>query len=551
MRLLLSATLLLLFTHASFAQKRIEKTLKKDVSYLASDALEGRLAGSSSEKVAAKFIAKRFGNIGLSGIGANGFYHDFEFSTPIRLEKTGNMLLVDADEMKLQDEFYPIPISENGKVIGGIVDISYGIRAPELDHDDFQYKTVEDNIVLLNLNSPDGIHPHSKYKKYNNWRERVEAVNEYRPKAIICHGSPDDLSVRGLRAFNNLKSIGTLVVYVEDETLELLKKSSKVSIEVNLARETKTGRNVVAYLDNGGKSTVFIGAHYDHLGYGEYGNSRYIGEAMIHNGADDNASGVAMMLALAQKLKKQKDLEHNYVFIAFSAEELGLLGSKAYVNSTLYNGLKPTYMMNFDMVGRLNDKSELGIYGTGTSTAWDSILTQLDTSEFHISRNPSGMGSSDHTSFYLNKVPSIHFFTGTHEDYHKPSDDEDKINYEGMVSVLDFAFATCMLMDNVKGINYKKTKSGKSRKAPSFKVTLGIIPDYFGDAKGLKIDGVSPGKPAEKAGLQKGDIITKLGETDVKDMMTYMGALGKFDKGDKTKVEVIRANEQITFDIEF
>jgi S1-C subfamily serine protease len=148
-------------------------------------------------------------------------------------------------------------------------------------------------------------------------------------------------------------------------------------------------------------------------------------------------------------------------------------------------------------------------------------------------------------------VPSIHFFTGTHADYHKPSDDEELINYKGMVSVLDLAFATCLTLDNVKGVNYRKTKSGNSRKAPSFKVTLGIIPDYFGDAKGLKIDGVSPGKPAEKGGMQKGDIITKLGETPVKDMMTYMGALGKFDKGDKTKVEVIRGEETLTFDIEF
>ncbi|MGB0430776.1 MAG: M20/M25/M40 family metallo-hydrolase, partial [Bacteroidia bacterium] len=323
------------------------------------------------------------------------------------------------------------------------------------------------------------------------------------------------------------------------------------TVEVSLIRALKTGRNVIAYLKGKGDKTVFVGAHYDHLGYGEYGNSRYIGEPQIHNGADDNASGVALMLALAGELKASKKLKHNYIFIAFSAEELGLLGSKAYVNNKLYNLYKPIYMMNFDMVGRLNDKNELGLYGTGTSSAWDSVLALVDTSNFVINRNPSGMGSSDHTSFYLNKVPSIHFFSGTHEDYHKPTDDEEKINYEGIEMILDMAIETCLALDKSKGINYNKTKSGKSRKAPSFKVTLGIVPDYFGDAKGLKIDGVSPGKPAEKAGLQKGDIITKLGAKEVKDMMTYMGALAAFDKGDKTTVEVIRAGKSISFDIEF
>lgn len=551
MRFILIAALALLSINILSAQKRFEKSLKKDVSYLASDELKGRLAGSESEKKAAAYIANRFDKMGLAGIGENGFYHDFEFSTPIKLEESGNLMSVNGEGLVLSDDFFPIPISECGKVEGEIVDISFGIRAPELEHDDLEGKKVEGQIVLLNLNSPDGIHPHSKFKKYNNWRERVEKINELKPKAIICYGSPEDLSVKGLRAYNNLRSIGTIVVYVDEDALKLLQQKVKVSIEVSLLRETKTGRNVVAYMDNGADKTVFVGAHFDHLGYGEYGNSRYMGPPMIHNGADDNASGVALMLALANKLHKEKDLEHNYVFIAFSAEELGLLGSKAYVNSTLFDDYKPTYMMNFDMVGRLNEKNELGIYGTGTSTAWDSVLTQLDTINFQINRNPSGMGSSDHTSFYLNKVPSVHFFTGTHADYHKPSDDEELINYKGMVSVLDLAFATCLTLDNVNGINYRKTKSGNSRKAPSFKVTLGIIPDYFGDAKGLKIDGVSPGKPAEKGGLQKGDIITKLGETQVKDMMTYMGALGKFDKGDKTKVEVIRGEESLTFEIEF
>lgn len=539
---------------AQKAEKKLSKQLKADVEYLASDKLGGRLAGSEEEKVAAAYIQKRFKKLGLEEAPyVASYYMPFSFSTPIKYAETGNSLVISGKNMVLDQEYYPVPVSGNGSVKGTVLDIGFGISAPELEHDDLDETSVVGKIVLVNLGSPDGIHPHSKFLKYHSWRTRIETLAKKKPMAIICHGGNESISIDALRRYNNLERLTMPVAYLEKEALAQVTSGAKIHIKVKLLQEQKQSLNVLGYLDRGAAKTVVVGAHYDHLGLGEYGNSRYIGEELlIHNGADDNASGVALMLALAEELtEKKEDLACNYLFMAFSAEELGLLGSNAFVHTEVFKKFDINYMLNFDMVGRLNEKNELGVFGTGTSTTWPEVFEKLDTLGLVINRSPTGMGSSDHTSFYLNDVPVLHYFTGTHADYHKPSDDAEKINFEGMLRVWKLSVDMCLVLDAYDDVDFRKTKTGNSRKAPSFKVTLGIIPDYFGDAKGLKIDGVSKGKPAEAAGLQKGDIIVKMGETTVKDMMTYMEALRVFDKGDETMVEVIRGNETHLLKVKF
>lgn len=537
----------------TYGQRKEGKILKSDLSYLASDALEGRLAGSENERKAADFIVQRFEEIGLEPMKkSTSFFHSFSFNAPVKYADDGNYLRVNGEPTELESDFYVLPVSGNASLKGGIVDLNFGISDASLGHDDFADKKIKKQIVLVNLESPDGIHPHSKFKAYHSWRVRLDKLVAKSPKAVIFYNSQEGLSISDLRRFNNLKPVGFPVIHIEAEKADLLKEGGFVQLGINLLRKELTGRNVVGCMDMGFEKTVVIGAHYDHLGYGEFGNSRYIGEPQIHNGADDNASGVALMLGLAKRLQKEKKrLNCNYVFIAFSAEELGLLGSKAFVNTDLLNSEKAHYMMNFDMVGRLNDKAELGIFGSGTSTKWESAIKELDTTGFKINRSRSGMGSSDHTSFYLTGVPVIHFFSGTHEDYHKPSDDEEKINYEGIQSILDLSYHLCRTLDDDPKLDFRKTKSGATRKAPSFKVTLGIIPDYYGKADGLKIDGVSPGKPADQAGMLKGDVITQLGEIQVSDMMTYMEALRQFEKGAKTTARIMREGKEIMLQISF
>ncbi|HBL80559.1 MAG TPA: peptidase M28 [Aequorivita sp.] len=312
---------------------------------------------------------------------------------------------------------------------------------------------------------------------------------------------------------------------------------------------TKTGQNVIAYLDNKAENTVVIGAHYDHLGMGGEGSLYREGEA-IHNGADDNASGVAMMLHLADSLqKKGSPKNNNYLFIAFSGEEEGLLGSNYFVKNPTINTKKVTYMLNMDMVGRLNSENTLAVYGVGTSPIFKQAVN-ANARELKIAENESGVGPSDHTSFYLADIPVLHFFTGQHEDYHKPSDDAEKVNFEGMKIVSNYIFSIIKDLDNQPKLPFKKTKN-ESEVVPEFKVTLGVVPDYLFSGKGMRIDGVSEDKPAQKAGLQKGDIVVKMGDFEVTDMMSYMKSLSKFEKGQTAKITIERGGELKEVDVTF
>ncbi len=312
---------------------------------------------------------------------------------------------------------------------------------------------------------------------------------------------------------------------------------------------TETGENVIGYIDNNAENTVVIGAHYDHLGMGGEGSLYREGDA-IHNGADDNASGVAVMLHLADSLhKKESPKNNNYLFIAFSGEEEGLLGSNYFVKNPTIDTKKVTYMLNMDMVGRLNSENTLAVYGLGTSPLLKQSVI-ANAGNLKIAENESGVGPSDHTSFYLADIPVLHFFTGQHEDYHKPSDDTEKVNFEGMQIVSNFIFRIIKDLDSQQKLPFRKTKN-ESEVVPDFKVTLGVVPDYLFSGKGMRIDGVSEEKPAQKAGLQKGDIVVKMGEFEVTDMMSYMKSLSKFEKGQTAIVTVDRGGELKEVEVTF
>ncbi|PTX60613.1 PDZ domain-containing protein [Kordia periserrulae] len=310
-----------------------------------------------------------------------------------------------------------------------------------------------------------------------------------------------------------------------------------------------TGRNVIGFIDNKAENTIVIGAHYDHLGMGQDG-SLYRGEPAVHNGADDNASGVAVMLYLADKLK-ENNTNNNYLFIAFSGEEMGLLGSNYFVKNPTIDLSTVNYMVNMDMVGRLKKNKSLAIYGTGTSPIWEEVTANANSQEtFQLKLDPSGVGPSDHTSFYLQDIPVLHLFTGQHVDYHKPSDDFEKLNYDGMVQIANYIYDIISDVNSQGKIEFTKTVN-ESDDTPRFKVTLGVIPDYLFDGKGMRIDGVSENRPAQNAGLQKGDVVVQLGDFEVTDMKTYMKALSEFEKGSSTIVKVNRNGEIIEAEITF
>jgi len=309
-----------------------------------------------------------------------------------------------------------------------------------------------------------------------------------------------------------------------------------------------TGTNIIGYWDNKAESTIIIGAHYDHLGMGGE-SSLHRDEAAIHNGADDNASGVAVMLQLADSLSKSQEKNNNYLFMAFSGEEIGLLGSNYFAKNPTVDLAQVNYMINMDMVGRLREDKTLSVSGTGTAPIWNQVLNASNPG-FKLVLKESGVGPSDHTSFYLQDLPVLHFFTGQHEDYHKPTDDADKLNYEGMQMIVGYITSVISELDDDPKLTFKKTKN-ESEEVPRFKVALGVVPDYLFDGKGMRIDGVSEDKPAQKAGLLKGDIVIQLGDSTVVDMMSYMRALSTFEEGNSTKVIVDRKGEKIELKITF
>ena len=320
------------------------------------------------------------------------------------------------------------------------------------------------------------------------------------------------------------------------------------------ADSTITGNNIIGFIDNNAKTTIVIGAHYDHLGFGGEGSLYREKDKAVHNGADDNASGVAVMLNIANRLRIKNDQaeikdKNNYLFMSFSGEEMGLLGSNYFSKNPTIDAESINYMINMDMVGRMKADSTLAVYGTGTSPIFKQTL-KSNNDKFKLVENESGVGPSDHTSFYLIDIPVLHFFTGQHEDYHKPSDDSEKLNYDGMNLISDYIYSIINDLDDNGELAFRKTKN-ESEESPRFKVGLGVVPDYLYDGKGMRIDGTREETPAFTAGLQKGDVVLKLGDSLITDMMSYMRALSVFDNGDEADITVKRGDKMINTKVKF
>ncbi len=315
-------------------------------------------------------------------------------------------------------------------------------------------------------------------------------------------------------------------------------------------------RNVVGMVDNQAEKTIVIGAHYDHLGKGyQAGSLSPDSKDLIHNGADDNASGTAGLIELARYFAGNEVREKfNFLFIAFSGEELGLFGSKFFAGHPTVPMESIACMINMDMIGRYDADKGITIGGWGTSPSWGRLLPELaEQNKINYAVDSSGIGPSDHTSFYLKEKPVLFFFTGIHSDYHKPSDDAEKINAAGEQKILKLITDLVGKLDKTGEVPAFREAGNPHAQATqqSFKVTLGIIPDYSFSGKGLRIDGVSKGRPAEAAGMEAGDIIIRMGKYPVRTIQDYMKNLGEFEKGQKAEVEVNRKDQskvlQVTF----
>lgn len=314
-----------------------------------------------------------------------------------------------------------------------------------------------------------------------------------------------------------------------------------------------SSRNVIGYLDNKASRTIIIGAHYDHLGLNEHHNSTLMNsDGQIHNGADDNASGVSAVLELARMFSQNKTKEKaNYVFALFSGEEDGLMGSKKFAEEVKNQYPNVISMINLDMIGRLNKDKDLTVGGVGTSHVFGEMIKKYKPAGFNLAIDSAGVGPSDHTSFYLKDIPVLFLFTGTHSDYHKPTDDTERVNFTGLRNITHYVFNLANGLAEVENIPFTKTKISQSKAIPKYKVTLGIMPSYADSKDGLQIDGVTEKRPADLAGIRAGDVLIRIGKCEVKEVYSYMDCLSKVNSGDELPVTVVRNGKEMTVNVKF
>ena len=519
------------------------QNLKSHVSFLADDKLEGRRAGTNGEKKAIQYISDNFKQIGLQPKGTNSEYTQFfDISDGIDFVN-GSSFLINENHLKPLSDYFPFLYTAN-------IELTETAISPSLSEPNHTRFLNIGEFLLANRDNP-------HFDLIQKIRDEVLSASKNKAKAILLYNTSniDDqiqFDPKGKSAIMPIPVIyltkNAVKEYLTDPTA-----SYNINISLKIQQKTRSAANVIGYRDNKAKYTIVLGAHIDHLGYGEDGNSMIRnGTPAIHNGADDNASGTAAMLELARRLSKNKKDPFNYLFIGFSAEELGLFGSKFFVeNSTIpFNTIN--YMINMDMVGRLNDSTKiLSIGGFGTSGSWDDIILKLKNTPLKFKLDSSGTGPSDHTSFYRKDIPVLFFFTGLHSDYHRPSDDIEKINYKGTMHIVNYIYSLIKESASYGKLAFSKTREQQTSTSARFSVSLGIMPDYSFTGNGVRVDGVSDGRPAKSVGLMAGDVLIKLGSSSISSVESYMQVLSKYKKGDSAELTILRGKEEKKFNITF
>lgn len=538
-------------------------SIYKHVAVLADDSLEGRRVGEIGEWKAADYIISEFKQVGLKPGGDNGDWRQaFDFVKAIE-QGEKNRLTVNGTELIVNVDFEPFPQSGSMSFsFDAVVPVGFGITDEGGFYDDYENVDVAGKAVFIARYAPEdtAAYPHTDFNKYSSLTDKIRNALDHDVAGIFFYTpvTQDDTLI--MMSATRVTPKEVPIMFLRRTALESLgidvsdPRSFSAEGEVELIKVRDTGYNVVGVLPAQTDTTIIIGAHYDHLGWGGSGSgSRYMGEEpMVHNGADDNGSGTAALIELAHYFAdRREDLHHSMTFIAFSGEEAGLLGS-AHYSKSMPEEMVIDMMVNMDMIGRLQDQEKgLAIFGTGTATQFTQYFDTLTNDRIKLTSKESGTGPSDHTAFYNRGIPVLHFFTGAHSDYHKPDDDVDLIDPDGIVRVAAIITDAVEYFDKLpEPLEFQKTKAPEQSRM-SFSVTLGIMPDYVSEVKGLRVDGVSPDRPGERAGLQEGDVIVKMGEFEIDDIYAYMNVLGKFRKGDSCVVVVERDGQRVDLDVVF
>lgn len=576
------------FTGESGKSKITADEVLAHIKYLASDELGGRFPGTKGDSLTEDYIIKQFKSYKLKPAGENGYKQNFNFVSEVKLGENNFFSITSGSgkqEYTVEVDFRPMGYSSVGAAEGELVFAGYGINAPEQNYNDFKDIDLKGKIAVVLKNSPGYNNPHDNpFAQYENPRRKANMVKEAGAIGLIIiagpgHGedelgrlrvSTDKIEIPVIGAmrsvFDKLFAENSKDLAKIQADIDSLKTpnsfvfaGAKARIQTDLIFITAYTNNLIGMIEGSDpvlkNETIVIGAHMDHLGDGlKYGSLYDKHEPAIHNGADDNASGTSGIMELAEYFaSKKKELKRSLLFMAFSAEEAGLIGSAYFTKSELFKKMNIVSMINLDMIGRLAD-NKLTVGGTGTSSIWDKMLDSLNgISNFNLTKNADGFGPSDHSSFYGKEVPVLFFFTSLHSDYHRPTDDWDKINADGEVKILNMVAGVIESLNNLSSKpDYIKSKEQTSEnRNMGFRVTLGIIPDYSSSSDGLSITGVKAGSVGEKAGLQAGDIIKKMGDFEIKNIYDYTDALSRFKPGDETMLLVKRGNDELTLNVAF
>jgi len=519
------------------ADKTILVNIQNHIQYLASDKLEGRRAGTNGEALAMQYISSQFQKYNLTPKGDDGFIQQFEISEGKAFNSPDNYFSVNGAKLESKTDYYPLAFSANNSAKGSV--------SPMLrEANQIWFWNVSD---MLEDNKGN---PH--FDMINAVKEEALKDAKKGAKALIVYNTSNAADNILFEKKDTTDAVAIPVLYLTQGAMSKYFADPTsiydLDLNVHIATDNREAHNVIGYMNFNAPTTVVIGAHYDHLGYGEDGNS-LDGTGQIHNGADDNASGTAALIELARILYNTKARNNNYLFIAFSGEELGLLGSKYWLQHPTAN-VNTNYMINMDMIGRYDSSRKLTIGGYGTSPTWGEVFQTTTDRNLVVKFDSSGSGPSDHSSFYHDSIPVLFFFTNTEPDYHKATDDADKINYKDETEIIDY-IANIINATNDKGkLTFLKTKDQEMR-STHLPVTLGVMPDYAYTGSGMRIDAVSKGKTAEKAGLKAGDVLMQLGDYKFVDVETYMQALQHFKKGDATTLIIQREGKEMKFDVQF
>jgi aminopeptidase YwaD len=555
--------------------------LKASIEYLASDSLKGRKTGEAGELLAAEYIRSKFENAGLQLLDENGF-QPFELVTSAQVGE-GNKLVVDGFDYKVEKDFLPYAFSANTGVSATIVFAGYGIEVniDSLQWDDYKDIDVSGKWVLALQGDPEPEDAESPFIEFSTDRAKALLASDKKAAGLILvagksFSETDELeplifdknsSRYSIPILQVTRAVADKILAGTGQTIEKLeaeieKKNStinlelaaKVEVAINVLQKETESRNVVAMLPGNDSilkdQYVVVGAHFDHLGMGgPESGSRALDTIAVHNGADDNASGVAEVIELAEKAAGEKSNRRSIIFVCFSGEEMGLIGSNAFTNDPPVPADKMVAMLNFDMVGRLDTTTNaLSIGGTQTAKEFESILTDLNNG-FDLAMSPEGVGPSDHASFYLQNIPVLFFSTGAHPDYHTPLDDPDRINYEGERKVTEYSYRILMDIANRENtLTFQESgpKYQRSGRGARYKITMGFMPDFAGiEKRGLRVDAITKGKPADLAGMKKGDIITAIEGKKVGGIHDYMNRIQSLEAGQRISIDILRDDKEM------